>query len=73
VNTNVSGLIYRAEHMRHFCSRLRATISQTHRYDVYVAASTGCRVCVLTLLDPRGSGLLFFMFIRPQPYTCLGI
>ena len=25
------------------------------------------------LLDPRGSGLLFFMFIRPQPYTCLGI
>ena len=27
-------------------------------------------------LDPRGSGLLqtvFFMFIRPQPYTCLGI
>ena len=22
---------------------------------------------------PRGSGLLFFMFIRPQPYTCLGI
>ena len=26
-----------------------------------------------TNLDPRGSGLLFFMFIRPQPYTCLGI
>ena len=26
-----------------------------------------------SLLDPRGSGLLFFMFIRPQPYTCLGI
>ena len=25
------------------------------------------------LLDPRGSGLLFFMFIRPQPYICLGI
>jgi hypothetical protein len=24
-------------------------------------------------VDPRGSGLLFFMFIRPQPYTCLGI
>ena len=24
-------------------------------------------------LDPRGSGLLFFMFTRPQPYTCLGI
>ena len=24
-------------------------------------------------LDPRGSGLRFFMFIRPQPYTCLGI
>ena len=24
-------------------------------------------------LDPRGSGPLFFMFIRPQPYTCLGI
>ena len=24
-------------------------------------------------LDPRGSGLLFFMFIRPQPYTCLGM
>jgi len=24
-------------------------------------------------LDPRGSGLLFFMFIRPHPYTCLGI
>jgi len=23
-------------------------------------------------LDPRGSGLLFFMFIRPHPYTCLG-
>ena len=22
---------------------------------------------------PRGSGLLFFMFIRAQPYTCLGI
>ena len=28
---------------------------------------------VIALLDPRGSGLLFFMFIRPQPYTCLGI
>ena len=25
------------------------------------------------LLDPRGSGQLFFMFIRPHPYTCLGI
>ena len=25
------------------------------------------------MVDPRGSGLLFFMFIRPQPYTCLGI
>ena len=24
-------------------------------------------------LKLRGSGLLFFMFIRPQPYTCLGI
>jgi hypothetical protein len=21
------------------------------------------------MVDPRGSGLLFFMFIRPQPYT----
>ena len=28
---------------------------------------------LFTHLDPRGSGLLFFMFIRPQPYTCLGI
>ena len=29
---------------------------------------------IVTPLDPRGSGLLFFMFIRPQPYTtCLGI
>ena len=27
-----------------------------------------------SILDPRGSGLLFFMFIRrPQPYTYLGI
>ena len=25
------------------------------------------------MVDPRGRGLLFFMFIRPQPYTCLGI
>jgi hypothetical protein len=25
------------------------------------------------ILDPRGSGLLFFMFLRAQPYTCLGI
>jgi hypothetical protein len=25
------------------------------------------------MADPRGGGLLFFMFIRPQPYTCLGI
>ena len=25
------------------------------------------------MVDPRGSGLLFFMFIRPHPYTCLGI
>jgi hypothetical protein len=25
------------------------------------------------MVDPRGSGLLFFMCIRPQPYTCLGI
>jgi hypothetical protein len=24
-------------------------------------------------LKLRGSGLLFFMFVRPQPYTCLGI
>ncbi len=24
------------------------------------------------MVDPRGSGLLFFMFIRPHPYTCLG-
>jgi hypothetical protein len=27
---------------------------------------------VWAMLDTRGSGLLFFMFIRPQPYTCLG-
>ena len=27
----------------------------------------------LKMVDPRGSGQLFFMFIRPQPYTCLGI
>ena len=27
----------------------------------------------IDLVDPRGSGLLFFMFIRAQPYTCLGI
>ena len=25
------------------------------------------------MVDPRGSRLLFFMFIRPPPYTCLGI
>ena len=24
-------------------------------------------------LDPKGSGLPFFMFIRSHPYTCLGI
>jgi hypothetical protein len=26
----------------------------------------------VSAVDPRGSGLLFFMFIRPQPHTCLG-
>ena len=25
------------------------------------------------MVDPKGSGLLFFMFLRAQPYTCLGI
>ena len=24
-------------------------------------------------LDPRGSGQLYLMCIRPQPYTCFGI
>ena len=31
-------------------------------------------VVISVLLDPRrGSSLLFFMFVRAQPYTCLGI
>jgi hypothetical protein len=25
------------------------------------------------MVDPWGSGLIFFMFKRAQPYTCLGI
>ena len=25
------------------------------------------------MVDPKGSGLLFFMFRRAHPYTCLGI
>ena len=32
-----------------------------------------CFTRELKMVDPRGSGQLFFMFIRPQPYTCLGI
>ena len=32
-----------------------------------------CFARELKMVDPRGSGQLFFMFIRPQPYTCLGI
>ena len=43
-------------------------------FNIVVPGCRGDRLCPLGApLDPRGSGLLFFMFIRPQPYTCLGI
>ena len=37
------------------------------------AAGLRCELGASCDSDPRWSGILFFMFIRAQPYTCLGI
>jgi hypothetical protein len=59
-----------------YIDELRFNYDRSHSREPVPRATPGLSprpALVEYFLDPRGSGLLFFMFIRPHPYTCLGI